>query len=77
MRLAKYAPHSHIICMTAEQPKLVVRMAPYDAMWSAWAILEGSPSEEIFEGSSEEEVSSWINTNGRTWLEDRRRKRNP
>jgi hypothetical protein len=76
MRLAKYSLHSHIIWMNAEQPKLIVRMAPHAPIWSAWAILEGGPSEEIFEGSSEEEASNWINTNGQTWLEDRRRKRN-
>jgi hypothetical protein len=39
-------------------------------------MLEGSPSEEIFEASSEEEASNWINTNGQAWLEERRRKRN-
>jgi hypothetical protein len=44
-------------------------------VWSVWAVLEGIPSEEIFEGSSEEEASSWINTGGQAWLEERRRKR--
>jgi hypothetical protein len=39
-------------------------------------VLEGTPSEEIFEGSSEDDASSWINTGGRSWLEERRRKRN-
>jgi hypothetical protein len=38
-------------------------------------VLEGTPSEEIFEGSSEAEASSWINTGGKAWLEERRRKR--
>jgi hypothetical protein len=55
--------------MNAEQPKLIVRMAPHAPIWSAWAILEGGPSEEIFEGSSEEEASNWININGQAWLE--------
>jgi hypothetical protein len=32
--------------------------------------------EEIFEGASEEEAMSWINTGGQSWLDDRRRKRN-
>ena len=45
-------------------------------VWSVWAVLDGTPSEEIFEGSSEEEASSWINTGGQAWLEERRRKRN-
>jgi hypothetical protein len=40
-----------------------------------WAVLEGTFSEEIFEGSSEEEASNWINTSGQAWLEERRRKR--
>jgi hypothetical protein len=39
-------------------------------------MLEGTPSEEIFEGASEEEAMSWINTGGQSWLDDRRRKRN-
>jgi hypothetical protein len=39
-------------------------------------MLEGSPSEEIFEGSCEEEAANWINTDGQAWLEERRRKRN-
>jgi hypothetical protein len=38
-------------------------------------VLEGTPSEEIFEGSSEAEALSWINTGGEVWLEERRRKR--
>jgi len=59
-----------------EEPKLIVRKAPHAAVWSVWAVLEGIPSEEIFEGSSEEEASSWINTGGQAWLEERRRKRN-
>jgi hypothetical protein len=39
-------------------------------------MFEGTPSEEIFKGTSEEEASNWINTNGQAWLEERRRKRN-
>jgi len=56
-------------------PSLIVRKAPHAAIWSVWATLEGSPSEEIFEGSSEEEASSWIKTGGQAWLEERKRKR--
>ena len=62
--------------VSGEEPKLIVRKAPHAAVWSVWAVLEGIPSEEIFEGSSEEEASSWINTGGQAWLEERRRKRN-
>jgi hypothetical protein len=58
-----------------EEPKLVVRKAPHGPVWSVLAVLEGTPSEEIFEGSSEEEASNWINTGGQTWLEERRKKR--
>ena len=60
-----------------EEPKLIVRKASHAPVWSVWAVLEGTPSEEIFEGSSEEDASSWIiSTGGRSWLEERRRKRN-
>jgi hypothetical protein len=59
-----------------EEPKLTVRKASHAPVWSVWAVLEGVPPEEIFEGSSEEEASSWINTGGQAWLEERRRKRN-
>ncbi|MGB2648741.1 MAG: hypothetical protein WBC86_14215 [Pseudolabrys sp.] len=59
-----------------EEPKLTVRKASHAAVWSVWAVLEGIPPEEIFEGSSEEEASSWIRTGGQAWLEERRRKRN-
>jgi hypothetical protein len=62
--------------VSREEPKLIVRKAPHAPIWSVWAVLEALPSEEIFEGSSEEEASSWINTGGRAWLEERRRKRN-
>ena len=58
-----------------EEPKLVLRKAPHAPVWSVWAVLEGTPSEEIFEGSTEEEASNWINTGGQTWLEQRRQKR--
>jgi hypothetical protein len=58
-----------------EEPKLVVRKAPHAAVWSVWAVLEGTASEEIFEASTEEEASNWINTGGQTWLEERRQKR--
>jgi hypothetical protein len=62
--------------LSLDEPHLVARKAPHAQIWSVWAILEGSPSEEIFEGSSEEEASNWIKTGGQTWLEDRKRKRN-
>ena len=61
--------------VSSEEPKLIVRKAPHASIWSVWAVLAGVPSEEIFEGSSEEEASTWINTGGRAWLEERRRKR--
>jgi hypothetical protein len=61
--------------VSGEEPKLIVRKAPHAPVWSVWAVLEGTPSEEIFEGSCEEEASSWINTDGQRWLEERRRKR--
>ena len=56
-------------------PTLTVRKAPHAAIWSVWAMLEGAPSEEIFEGSSEEEATSWLKTGGRDWLKERERKR--
>jgi hypothetical protein len=62
--------------VSGDEPNLMVRKAPHAPIWSVWAVLEGIPSEEIFEGSSEEEASSWINTGGGAWLEERRRKRN-
>jgi len=62
--------------MSPDEPKLLVRKAPHAPVWSVWAVLEGTPSEEIFEAPSEEEASSWINTGGQAWLEERRRKRN-
>ena len=61
--------------MSADEPKLIVRKAPHAAIWSVWAMLEESPSEEIFEGASEEEALRWIDTNGQAWLEERKRKR--
>src|ERR1019366_8963611 len=64
------APRDH------EEPKLVIRKAPHVPVWSVWATLEGTHSEELFEGSTEEEVSNWINSAGQAWLEERRRKRN-
>jgi len=62
--------------MSAEEPRLIVRKAPCAPVWSAWAIFEGTPSEEIFEGASQEEASNWINLHGQGWLEERMRKRN-
>jgi hypothetical protein len=61
---------------THEGPVLTVRKAACAPIWSVWAVLEGTHSEELFEGASEEEASNWINTAGQTWLEERRRKRN-
>jgi hypothetical protein len=58
-----------------DDPILIVRKAPHAAVWSVWAALEGFPSEEIFEGSSEVDASNWINTGGQAWIEERRRKR--
>jgi hypothetical protein len=69
-------PNGYILVgMSAEEPKLIVKKAPHAAIWSVWAMLKESPSEEIFEGTSEEEASNWINTHGPAWLEERRRKR--
>jgi hypothetical protein len=59
-----------------EEPKLIVRKVPNVSIWSVWATLEGTHSEEIFEGTSEQEALNWINTGGQAWLEERRRKRN-
>ena len=59
-----------------EDPKLIIRKAPHVPVWSVWATLEGTHSEELFEGSTEEEASNWINSAGQVWLEERRRKRN-
>ena len=64
------APRTH------EEPKLIVRRVSHAPVWSVWATLEGTPSEEIFEGTSEEEAMSWINTGGQSWLDDRRQRRN-
>ena len=36
--------------VSQEEPKLIVRKAPHAPVWSVWAVLEGIPSEEIFEG---------------------------
>jgi hypothetical protein len=62
--------------VSPDEPKLMVRKAAHAPVWSVWAVLEGTPSEEIFEASSEEEASSWITTGGQAWLEERKRKRN-
>jgi hypothetical protein len=48
----------------SSDPILVIRKAPHASVWAVWAMFEGSSSEEIFEGSSEEEASHWINTGG-------------
>jgi len=61
---------------TQEEPKLIIRRASHAPVWAVWATLEGTPSEESFEGASEKEAMSWINTGGQSWLDDRRRKRN-
>ena len=64
------APQTH------EGPALIIRKATLGPMWSVWAELEGTHSEEIFEASSEQEASDWINVGGQTWLEERRQRRN-
>ena len=56
-------------------PALTIRKAPLGSLWSVWAILEGTHSEEIFEAASEKEALDWVNTGGQTWLEVRRQKR--
>jgi len=61
---------------THEGPGLIIRKASHGLVWSVWAMLEGTPSEELFEASSEEDASNWIKTDGQTWLEERRQKRN-
>ena len=53
-----------------EEPKLIIRPPLHAPVWSVWATLEGTPSEEIFEGASEEEASSWINTGGKFGLKN-------
>ena len=60
---------------SAEDPQLTVRLAPHVSIWSVWAVLEGAPSEEIFEGASEEDATNWIKTGGQVWLEERRQRR--
>jgi hypothetical protein len=60
---------------THEGPALIIRKATLGPMWSVWAELEGTHSEEIFEASSEQEASDWINVGGQTWLEERRQRR--
>ncbi len=83
-RGCKRPQKAHLVCMTdildtphmsQEEPKLIVRKASHAPVWSVWAVLDDTPSEEIFEGSSEEEASSWISTGGQAWLGERRRKR--
>lgn len=61
--------------MSEEPPNLIVRKAPHALVWSAWAVIEGSPSEEIFEGISEQEALDWIKTSGDAWIAERQRKR--
>lgn len=58
-----------------DEPALVLRPAPNGRVWSAWAVLAGAPSEEIFEASCEQEAADWIATQGPVWLEQRRRRR--
>ena len=50
--------------VNGEEPKLIVRKASHAPIWSVRAVLEGTPSEEIFEGASEEDASNWIKTGG-------------
>ncbi len=58
-----------------EDPALIVRKNHAGSVWSVWAVLEGAHAEEIFEGSSEQEASRWIETGGQTWLQERKQKR--
>jgi hypothetical protein len=58
------------------ESNLIVRQASHAPVWSVWATLEGTASEEIFEGGSEQEALNWINIGGQAWLEERRRRRN-
>lgn len=37
---------------------------PHAPVWPVWAVLEGNPSEEIFESFSEEEASGWMAKRG-------------
>lgn len=57
--------------VSREETNLIARKAPHAPVWS---VLEGIPSDEIFEASSEKEASSWINTGDQAWLEERKRK---
>jgi hypothetical protein len=57
------------------EPELIVRRALHTPVWSVWATLEGTASDEIFEGTSEQEALNWIDTGGQAWLEERRRRR--
>ena len=59
-----------------DDPVLAVRKSAHADVWSVWAALEGFPTEEIFEASSEAEAANWINTGGRAWIDERRHKRN-
>jgi hypothetical protein len=59
-----------------EEPKLIVRRASHAPVWSVWATLEGTASDEIFEAASEEEAVNWIGGGGQAWLDERRRNRN-
>lgn len=59
-----------------EEPKLIVRRATHAPVWSVWATLEGTASDEIFEAMSEQEALNWIGSGGQAWLDERRRKRN-
>ncbi len=63
------APQSSI------DPQLLVRRAAHVSIWSVWAVLDGSPSEEIFEGVSEEDATNWIKMDGQAWLDERRQRR--
>jgi len=61
--------------VTAEEPKLIIRKALHAPVWSVWAVLEGTPSEEIFEGSSQDAAINWIESSGADWIAARRQKR--
>lgn len=58
-----------------DAPQFSVRKSSHGAIWSVWARIEGEPSEELFECSSEKAALNWIPTGGKAWTEARLRKR--
>jgi hypothetical protein len=60
---------------TSQDPELIIRKALHAPVWSVWAVLEGTPSEEIFEGPSQDAAINWIENSGTPWIAARRQKR--